>query len=151
MKREPAGFRVTPLEPAHHDAWAPLWTRYLALLGYGGEEGPRDVWSRLTGGGLSGGLGAWEAERGLVGVLHYARQAHPWAAGGVWFIADMFTDERVRGRGIARALLEATFAQARAEGAAWVWGGVGVNNAPARSAFAELAQDVGQGLYRRML
>jgi GNAT superfamily N-acetyltransferase len=152
VERRAQGFRVISLERAHHDAWVPLWTRYLALLGYGSDEAPRGVWSRVTeAGGAVGGLGAWEAELGLVGFLHFARQAHPWTESEVWFVADVFTDERVRGQGVARLLLEAAFERARASGAAWAWGGVGAHNAAARRAWSGLADDIGQSVYRRLL
>lgn len=144
------GTRVVALEAGHQGAWAPLWTRYLALLGYDGDSTPRGVWSRLFAGGELGGLGAWAGGE-MVGFLHFARHAHPWAEGRVWLITDVFTDERVRGEGLARRLLEAAFAQARAEGAAWAWGGVGAHNARARASYARLAEEVGQTVWRRML
>ncbi len=144
-----SGVRIIPLERAHHDAWVPLWTRYLALLGYGPDAAPRDIWSRLTEGGAVGGLGAWDGDLGLVGFLLHARQPHPWAQDGVELISDVFTDERVRGRGVARALLQAAFDQAGARGAAWAWGGVGGHNAAARRAWEGLADDTGQTLFRR--
>ena len=150
MKRDAEAVGVTRLEPAHRDAWTALWTRYLALLGYDAAAAPRAVWSRLIAAGDLGGLVAWSGGE-MAGFLLFARHAHPWAEGPVWLITDVFTDERLRGRGVARSLLEAAFAQATAEGAAWAWGGVGAHNAAARTAYAQLAEEVGQTLWRRML
>ena len=51
----------------------------------------------------------------LVGITHYFFHAHVWM-NDVCYLQDLFTDEAARGKGVARALIEAVYEAARAAG-----------------------------------
>ena len=51
-----------------------------------------------------------------VGIVHYIYHAHNWRAEDVCYLQDLFAEEHVRGQGIGRALIEAVYAAADANG-----------------------------------
>lgn len=56
-----------------------------------------------------------------VGRVHFLFHRHCWRVENVCYLQDLFTDPVVLGRGVARALIEAVYAAADAEGAPAVY------------------------------
>ena len=52
----------------------------------------------------------------LLGLAHYLFHPHLWYPEGSCYLQDLFTDASARGRGVGRALIEAVYAAADAEG-----------------------------------
>lgn len=59
------------------------------------------------------GLVADEGGR-LLGLTHYVFHPHMWRPEGVCYLQDLFTAPQARGKGVARALIEAVYAAADA-------------------------------------
>ena len=74
------------------------------------------TWSRLQQNRDIHGLGALLDGR-LIGIAHYFFHFNVWSD-DVCYLQDLFVDEAVRGRGAARALIDAVADRARRRGAA---------------------------------
>ena len=123
MPAPPADLVIRPLEPADEAAWRPLWRGYLAY--YDTEVG-EDVQATAFARMLSGSPGEFRGLIALqdgqaVGLAHYLIHRHGWKIEPVCYLQDLFTAPAARGRGVARALIEAVYAAADAAGAPAVW------------------------------
>lgn len=116
-------FAVRPLIAADEPQWRALWAAYLDF--YGAKVAPEvfDVtWARLMSGAADEphGLAAAEGDR-LLGITHYLLQRSCWKVERQVYLQDLFTAPEARGRGVARALIEAVYAAADAAGAPAVY------------------------------
>ncbi len=109
---------IRPLLAKDEPEWRRLWTLYLE---YYESEVPEAVyqttWQRL----LSGlpneyqGLMAFAGGR-AVGLTHYLFHRHCWRIENVCYLQDLVVDTNMRGKSVGRALIEAVYAAADAEG-----------------------------------
>ena len=117
------GIVIRPLRPADEAAWRRLWTGY---LDYYETRVPDEVYATTFARLLSGAEGEFHglvADRGgqPVGLVHYLFHRHCWKIENTCYLQDLYTDPEARGRGVARALIEAVYAAADAEGAPSVY------------------------------
>ncbi|MEM9048425.1 MAG: GNAT family N-acetyltransferase [Pseudomonadota bacterium] len=115
--------QIRPLEESDRADWARLWTQYLRF--YETSVAPEvydATWSRLMAGGVGEfrGLGA-VADGRLVGITHYLFHRHCWRVENVCYLQDLFVDAALRGTGAGRALIEAVYSAADAEGCPTVY------------------------------
>jgi GNAT superfamily N-acetyltransferase len=96
------------------------------------------AWNRLLAREHVFGLGTHVDGR-LAGMAHYLFHAGTWAPSAC-YLQDLFTSPDQRGRGIARALIEAVAAQARAHGATRFYWLTQEHNAVARTLYDKLAR-----------
>jgi GNAT superfamily N-acetyltransferase len=114
---------VRPLASADEPQWRALWRDYLAFYK---TELPEEVYStyfrRLLGDDPQDfrGLIA-EVDGKPVGLTHFLIHRHGWKIENVCYLQDLYAVPEVRGRGIGRALIEAVYAAADAEGAPGVY------------------------------
>jgi GNAT superfamily N-acetyltransferase len=114
---------IRPLRAADEPEWRVLWTGY---LDYYQTKLPEAVYAttfaRLLGGDAHDfrGLVATAGGR-LVGLTHYLFHRHCWKIENTCYLQDLYTDPAMRGRGVARALIEAVYAAADAQGAPSVY------------------------------
>ncbi len=108
--------RIAPLALPDRRPWEALARGYKAF--YKTEATPAQydaAWQRLLQHDGVYGLGAHLDGR-LVGIAHYLFHTGVWAS-RYCYLQDLFVDEAVRGRGVARSLIEAVAAAARETGA----------------------------------
>jgi GNAT superfamily N-acetyltransferase len=105
------------------------------------REAYEQVWSRLCEGNEVHALGAFADSR-LVGIVHYLFHGHVWQR-DVCYLQDLFVDERVRGRGVARALVAQVEEEARERGAFRVYWMTKHDNERARSLYDKIATHSG--------
>ncbi|HEV3152649.1 MAG TPA: GNAT family N-acetyltransferase [Candidatus Baltobacteraceae bacterium] len=74
----------------------------------------------------------------LAGIVHYLFHRRVWF-GRACYLQDLFVDERVRGFGIGRALIDAVAEEARKRGCSRVYWHTRENNAAARLLYDSLA------------
>ncbi len=76
------------------------------------------TWRRLLGGedGMTGLVAVDESDR-PVGLAHLVFHRSTWSETWYCYLEDLFVDPAVRGSGIGRALIEATYAEADRRGA----------------------------------
>lgn len=114
---------IRPLRPEDEADWRRLWTGY---LDYYQTKLPEPVYqstfARLLGNdpGEFHGLIA-EVDGRPAGLTHYLFHRTCWKIENICYLQDLYTDPALRGRGIARALIEAVYRAADAEGAPQVW------------------------------
>ena len=109
---------IRPLTQADEPEWRRLWTGYLE---YYETSVPEEVYETSFARMLSNddnefhGMVA-ELDGKLVGLVHYLFHRHGWKIENVCYLQDLYADPSVRGKGIGRALIEATYAAADANG-----------------------------------
>lgn len=107
---------VFELNASHRAIWQPLAEGYKAFYRTATTSAEYDeAWRRLMAGSEVHGLGA-RIDGQFVGIAHYLFHASTWAP-RVCYLQDLFTAPTARGRGVARALIEAVAARARVAGA----------------------------------
>lgn len=101
------------------------------------DSGYDETWQRLLAGTRVHGLGAWRAGR-LVGIAHYLSHATVWS-GDVCYLQDLFVAPDARGRGTARALIDAVATRARDRGCAMLYWTTMHDNTVARALYDKVA------------
>ena len=117
----PGDLVIRPLEAGDEAEWRRLWTAYLEFYE---SSVPEDVYVSSFRRMLAGNAGEPNEYRGLlavadgrpVGLVHYLFHRHGWKIENVCYLQDLYADPEVRGLGIGRALIEAVYAAADAEG-----------------------------------
>jgi GNAT superfamily N-acetyltransferase len=142
---------VRPIGPFERAAWEPLWTNYLDFYR---TSVPREVydttWARLHDPAEPMFvLGAY-IDGELLGIVHYLYHRSCWTVGNYCYLQDLFVAEKARGRGVGRALIEAVYEKARADGASRVYWLTHETNAEARALYDKLADRPGFIQYRKL-
>ena len=130
---------ITPLRAEDRAAWQALGVGYNTFY----ERTQPDeiyerVWRRLMTGETLHGLGA-RLDGRLVGITHYYFHTSVWTA-DVCYLADLFTDETLRGKGVARALIEAVAVEAKKRGSARLYWQTRESNTRARALYDKVAR-----------
>ncbi|CAN5705628.1 GNAT family N-acetyltransferase [soil metagenome] len=145
-------FAIRPLAPADRTAWEPLWAAYLDF--YATDLAPSttdEAWRRLAD-PLEpvGALGAFEADD-LLGFAHHTFHRATWSLTSYCYLEDLFTTPESRGRGVGRALVEATAATAVAAGSDKLYWHTDATNTTARALYDRLATHSGVIVYEHDL
>jgi GNAT superfamily N-acetyltransferase len=109
---------IRPLGASDRAAWGALWHGYLAFYDTTLPDEIYDLtFARLVSPDHpdQNGLLA-EAEGGPVGLVHFIYHPHNWRAEKVCYLQDLFAAPEARGTGVGRALIEAVYARADADG-----------------------------------
>lgn len=133
---------VRALAPSDRDAWGALWTGYLEFYETSVKPEVYDsTFARLLGDDPNQ-FNCFVAEKDgrLVGLTHYLFHAHAWKIERVCYLQDLYADPSVRGAGVGRALIEAVYAAADAEGAPAVYWLTQDFNHTARRLYDRVAQ-----------
>lgn len=133
---------VRPLLPGDRPAWEVLARGYKDF--YATPTTPAEyttAWDRLLAQDGVHGLGAF-ADGELVGIAHFLFHTSVWTRTNC-YLQDLFTSPAARGQGVARSLIEAVAAQARARGAARYYWHTQENNAIARVLYDKVGKHVG--------
>ena len=143
---------IRPVGEDERDAWNPLWASYLAFYKSALTGEVSDLtWTRFhdpdepifaLGGYVDG---------HLAGFAHYLFHRSTWAPKRYCYLEDLFVAESARGRGLARALIEAVYAKAEAAGASRGYWLTQSNNAQARALYDQVADNLGFIQYRKVL
>ena len=131
--------RVAALAAADHPRWLELARGYKAFYKtpVTAAEYQR-AWKRLLANDRVWGLGA-HRDGQLVGITHYLFHSSTWNE-EVCYLQDLFVDPALRGRGIARALIEAVAKAALARGAERLYWLTQEHNAAARALYDKVAK-----------
>lgn len=131
---------IRPLTPADRPDWTRLWTGYLAFYDTELPEAVFDsTFARLLGNDPQdyNGLIALLDDR-PVGLVHYLFHRHGWKIENTCYLQDLFTESGARGRGVARALIQAVYDAADAAGAPSVYWLTQDHNATARKLYDQV-------------
>jgi GNAT superfamily N-acetyltransferase len=130
---------IAALRTEDRPGWEPLARGYKAFYNTPTSDAEYDLaWHRLINGDRVHGFGA-SLDGQMVGITHYFFHTSVWTD-RVCYLQDLFVDESVRGRGVARALIEAVAAEARAQQAARLYWMTRESNHTARLLYDKLAK-----------
>ncbi|WP_144139276.1 GNAT family N-acetyltransferase [Paraburkholderia sp. BCC1884] len=148
--------QIRPVAPDDFDAWLPLWDGYNTFYGRSGETAlPREItqltWSRFF--DAYEPMHALVAERNgeLLGLVHFLYHRHTTMAAPICYLQDLFTLESLRGKGVGRALIEAVYARAKADGLQRVYWQTHETNQTAMKLYDNVADRSGFLVYRKTL
>ena len=133
---------IRPLTAEDRAEWARLWTGYLEYYKTSVPEAVYDsTFARLLGDDPQdfNGLLA-EVDGRPVGLVHYLFHRHNWKIENVCYLQDLYADPSVRGQGVGRALIEAVYAAADANGTPAVYWLTQDFNETARRLYDRVAQ-----------
>ena len=132
-------------------AWEPLWKGYLDFYKTSVPKGVYDTtWTRLHDPGEPMGLLGAYVDGKLLGIVHYLYHRSCWTIGNYCYLQDLFVAEGARKLGLGRALIEAVYERARADGASRVHWLTHESNATARALYDTLADRPGFIQYRKL-
>jgi ribosomal protein S18 acetylase RimI-like enzyme len=140
MATTPIGVRT--LRATDRERWHDLWRGYLQFYKH---DLPADVtdltWRRLLDPAHPfQGLAALDGQEHLVGIVHFHVHASTWARVGYCYLEDLFVDPARRGLGVGRALIEAVYQAADAQGAERVYWHTETTNDRAQSLYRQVAE-----------
>lgn len=114
---------VRALRAEDRPAWQALWTAYLEF--YETTVPPvvyDSTFARLLGDDPQDFHGLLALKDGApVGLVHYLFHRHGWKIENVCYLQDLYAAPEARGLGVGRALIEAVYAAADAQGAPGVY------------------------------
>lgn len=115
---------IRKLEASDYDEWRRLWTLYLEFYkATVPDEVYQTTWQRLLSDDpaeFTGLLAVNEAGEPL-GLTHYVFHRHCWTVADICYLQDLYVDEKARGTGAGRALIEAVYDAADAAGGGRVY------------------------------
>jgi GNAT superfamily N-acetyltransferase len=147
-----AAWSIRPVAQDDFESWLSLWNDYLHFYR---AKVPESV-SRLTFERVCAsdhdifGLVA-ESRRELLGFAHGLLHPSTWSAAPSCYLEDLFVAPAARGRGTARALIEAAANEATRRHAAKIYWHTQEFNGPARSLYDQLASRISFVVYERQL
>jgi GNAT superfamily N-acetyltransferase len=150
--------RITPtvrlVEAADYNDWRVLWDGYNAFYGRAGETALPAHITQATWAGFFDPTVPMQcfiatADDQLVGLAHLVFHHSTSREGLVCYLQDLFTAPCARGRGVARALVERTYATAQAGQCSRVYWTTHQSNKPARKLYDKLANFKGFVVYAK--
>jgi GNAT superfamily N-acetyltransferase len=120
---------IRPIKQSDYNQWLPLWDGYNAFYGRAGETALASEITQTT---------------------HYIYHRSTTALTTNWYLQDLFTAEHLRGKGIARALINAVYEVAQLEHSSRVYWFTHETNATAMLLYDKVAERTGIVVYRKM-
>ena len=134
--------QIAPFAAQDRDQWERLARGYKDFYKTPTTDAEFDTaWKRLLAQDGVFGLGA-RVDGELVGIAHYLFHTTVWAPTSC-YLQDLFTLPAARGKGVARALIEAVATVAQQHGAARYYWLTQDNNTVARALYDKVAQNRG--------
>jgi GNAT superfamily N-acetyltransferase len=131
--------RIQPLKAEDRAAWEVLARGYKHFYNTPTSDAEFDAaWRRLLDRDGVHGLAAW-LDGQLVGIAHYLFHTSVWATANC-YLQDLFTLQDARGKGVARALIEAVAHEARERKVARYYWLTQEHNAVARVLYNKVAK-----------
>ena len=150
-----ANLIVRAVRPEDYEPWLPLWDGYNAFYGRSGPtalapEITRTTWQRFFDHYEPVHAMVAEQDGQLLGLVHYLFHRSTISIEPTCYLNDLFTSEAARGKGVARALIQAVYDRAREAGGWRVYWLTHETNATARLLYDKVADDTGFIVYRKL-
>ncbi|MCG7394131.1 GNAT family N-acetyltransferase [Microvirga sp. ACRRW] len=143
--------QIRAFTPDDREAWEPLWQGYLTFYKSSlPAEVTEATWQRLNDPAepMHGLVALLDGK--IVGIVHYLYHRSTWTTADYCYLQDLFTAEEARGRGVGRALIEAVYERAKADGAARVYWLTHETNTDAQALYDKVASRSGFIQYRQV-
>jgi GNAT superfamily N-acetyltransferase len=144
---------IRSVAPADFAQWLPLWQGY--NLFYGRPALPEDItqstWSRFFDRNEPMHAIVAEKDGQLFGLAHYIFHCSTIQIPPTCYLADLFTNESSRGKGIGRALIDAVYQRAKEAGCPRVYWHTHETNLTAMKLYDKVAERSGFVVYRKQV
>lgn len=147
-----ATLTIRPVAATDFPQWAPLWAGYNTFYKRTlPDEITQVTWKRFFDAREPIHALVAEQDGKLLGLVHYL--FHRWTATteDTCYLADLFTNELARGKGVGKMLIEAVYEKARAAGCSRVYWQTHETNAVAQVLYNKVAERSGFIVYRKPL
>jgi GNAT superfamily N-acetyltransferase len=142
---------IRPVGADERAAWQPLWNGYLTFYKANLAPGVSDVaWQRFHDPDEPMFLLGAYVEGELTGIVQYLYHRSTWTPDNYCYLQDLFVAESGRGHGVGRALIEAVYEKAKADGCSRVHWLTQTSNVQARILYDQVADNSGFMQYRKM-
>jgi GNAT superfamily N-acetyltransferase len=143
---------VRPAVRADFAQWAPLWAGYNTFYKRALADAVTQVtWARFFDDTEPMHVLVAEQDGRLLGLVHYLFHRATAMIEPTCYLADLFTNEAARGKGVGRALIEAVYDKARDAGAARVYWQTHETNLVAQELYNKVAERSGFIVYRKQI
>jgi GNAT superfamily N-acetyltransferase len=147
---------IRPIRETDYGEWRPLWDGYNAFYGRSGataldEQITTRTWKRFFDPAEPVWACVAEVDGRIAGLSHYLFHRSTSRLDDICYLQDLFTDERLRGQGIGRRLIEAVYEAARGAGCTRVYWQTQVTNAAGRALYDKVARHNGFIVYSHEL
>jgi GNAT superfamily N-acetyltransferase len=131
--------------------WAVLWQGYLEFYEVPNmaAEVTEKTWARFFDAAEPVHAMVAEENGRLIGLVQYLFHRSTWFVDDICYLQDLFTVKEARGKGVARALIEAVYAKAAAKNAKRVYWMTHESNATAQILYDKVAVKSGFIQYRK--
>ncbi len=144
--------KIRPVGPDERAAWEPLWQGYLTFYKATLPQLATDTaWKRFHDANEQMFLLGAYVDGKLTGIVQFLYHRSSWTPGDYCYLQDLFVDDGARGLGVGRALIEAVYAKAKADGCSRVHWLTQNENAQARILYDQVADNSGFMQYRKIL
>jgi GNAT superfamily N-acetyltransferase len=135
-------FSIIRPEPTDFTAFSPLWQAYLTHYRQDLPEAVTDLtWQRFFDSGEPMHLLAAVEDQRWLGFVTVINHRSTWALRHYCYLEDLYVAEDVRGRGVARALIEAVTDLAREQGAERLYWMTDKSNHTAQALYNKIAKE----------
>lgn len=148
--------RIRSIRSGDYDQWRVLWDAYNAFYGRSGptalaESITAATWKRFFDPTEPVHALVAEEEGELTGLAHYLYHRSTTRLHDVCYLQDLFTAERLRGRGVGRRLVHGVYEAARAAGCSRVYWQTQLANHAGRALYDKVAEHRGFIVYTHEL
>ncbi len=141
---------VRSLKRQDRAAWEPLWLGYQRFYNVDLTAVTELTFTRFFDGIEPVHALVAEHNGALLGFTHYLFHRSTWLSGPMCYLQDLYTADSARGKGVARALIEAVYQSAEHAGASRVYWNTHEDNATARALYDKVAARSGFIQYRKL-
>jgi GNAT superfamily N-acetyltransferase len=143
--------KIRDIEPLDRAQWAVLWQGYLEFYKVPdmAPEITERTWTRFFDEAEPVHAMVAVEDGVLLGMVQFLFHRNTWFLDDICYLQDLFTAEASRGKGVARALIEAVCAKAQARGARRVYWMTHESNATAQLLYDKVADKSGFIQYRK--
>jgi GNAT superfamily N-acetyltransferase len=140
---------IRDVNAADEPAWRRLWDGYLAFYKVTLAGDVTDAtWARLMDPASPVNMRVAEVDGELAGFAIHLAHPSTWVKGNDCYLEDLYLDDRFRGHGIGRALLDDLIAIAKAKGWERLYWHTDEGNARARKLYDSFVKQDGHVRYR---